>query len=199
VITIDEIRVGDSPGAWRAAGFTVADDTCGVGSVRIRLGGDGAGITDWTLRDIPEATIEVDGVATALSTASAGEPGQHANGVTHIDHVVLMSPDLPRTTAALESLGLDVRREREAGAFRQLFFRLGEVILELVGPQQAGTGPAHLWGITFVVDDVDATAALLGDGVGRVKDAVQPGRRITTLRGEPIGISTAVAFISRRS
>jgi hypothetical protein len=31
-----------------------------------------------------------------------------------------------------------------------------------------------------------------------VKDAVQPGRRITTLRSREIGISPAIAFMSER-
>jgi hypothetical protein len=198
VITIDEIRVGDSPDAWRAAGFTVDGDACVIDGVRIRLGGSGTGITDWTLRGIPDDVASIDGVPTVASTAEPGQPSTHANGVTRIDHVVLMTPDLPRTTAALTDLRLDVRRERDAGKFRQAFLKLGDVILEVVGPQEPGTGASHLWGLTFCVDDIDETAAFLGDRIGRVKDAVQPGRRITTLRGEPIGISPAIAFISER-
>jgi hypothetical protein len=196
VATIDEVRVGDPADAWRAVGFTVDDDVCTVGAVLIRLGDSGTGITGWTLRDIPAATTEIDGVPTAASTADPGEPATHANGTTRIDHLVLMTPDLPRTTGALVAQGLDVRRERDAGSFQQVFFRLGEVILELVGPKEPGPGPASLWGLTFAVDDLDATAALLGERVGRVKDAVQPGRRITTLRGREIGISPAIAFMS---
>jgi catechol 2,3-dioxygenase-like lactoylglutathione lyase family enzyme len=124
----------------------------------------------------------------------------HRNGVTRIDHVVLMTPDVPRTVAALASLGLEPRRERDAGALQQVFFRLGAEILEVVGPKEAGPGSASLWGLTFVVDDIDATAAFLGDRVGRVKDAVQPSRRITTLRGCQAGaagdIGVAMAFMS---
>ena len=107
-----------------------------------------------------------------------------------------MTPDLHRPTAALVALGLDVRRERDAGAFQQVFFRLGEVILEVVGPAEGGPGPSSLWGLTFAVEDLDATADFLGDRIGHVKDAVQPGRRITTLRGKEIGISPAIAFMS---
>jgi len=196
VTTIDELRVGDSPDAWRAVGFEVDGDVCRVGTVRIRLGGAGTGITDWTLRDAPADLAEVDGVPTANSVTLPGKPGTHPTGVTRIDHLVFMTPDLPRTTGALVTLGLDVRRERDAGVFQQVFFRLGEVILEVVGPKDAGPGPASLWGLTFAVDDLDATANFLGDRVGRVKDAVQPGRRITTLRGREIGISPAIAFMS---
>ncbi|HJR89389.1 MAG TPA: hypothetical protein VJ782_04435 [Aeromicrobium sp.] len=195
--TIDELHVGDSTDAWRSLGFEVDDDSyCRVGSVRIRMGGDGTGINGWTLRDVPADVTDVDGVPTSVSATTPGEPATHANGVARIDHLVFMTPDLPRTTAAVVTLGLDVRRERDAGAFQQVFFRLGEVILEVVGPVEPGPGPASLWGITFVVDDLDATAAFLGDRVGRVKDAVQPGRRITTLRGKELGISPAIAFMS---
>jgi catechol 2,3-dioxygenase-like lactoylglutathione lyase family enzyme len=198
MITIDEIRVGDSPDAWRAAGFTVDGDICVIDAVRIRLRGSGTGITDWTLRGIPDDVADIDGVPTASSSAASGHAAIHTNGVTRIDHVVLMTPDLRRTTAALNERGLHIRRERDAGKFRQAFLKLGDVILEVVGPQEPGPGASHLWGLTFCVDDIDETAAFLGDRIGRVKDAVQPGRRITTLRGEPIGISPAVAFMSER-
>jgi len=196
VITIGEIRVGDSPEAWRDIGFTVDDDVCNINGVRIRLGCSGTGITDWTLRGIPASTTDVDGVPTTESAVPTGDTATHANGVTRIDHVVLMTPDLSRTTGVLESIGLTVRRERDAGAFTQAFLKLGDVILEIVAPKESGTGPASLWGLTFAVEDIDATAAFLGDRIGRVKEAVQPGRRITTLRGQPIGVSPAIAFMS---
>ena len=197
MISIDELRVGDSPDAWRAIGFDLDDTCCRVGSVRIRLGGEGTGITGWTLREVPADLTDVDGVPTTASASPPTEPGDmHPNGVTRIDHLVFMTPDLPRTTAAVVALGLDVRRERDAGAFQQVFFRLREVILEVVGPQEAGPGPASLWGLTFTVNDLDATAEFLGDRIGRVKDAVQPGRRITTLRGKELGIGPAIAFMS---
>jgi hypothetical protein len=202
VVTIDELHVGDSPDAWRSIGFEVDDDgCCAVGSVRICLGDSGTGITGWTLREVPADLTEVDGVVSGLAPPTPhppSSPAVHRNGVTRIDHLVFMTPDLPRTTAAVAALGLDVRRERDAGAFRQVFFRLGEVILEVVGPVEPGPGPASLWGVTFAVDDLDATADFLGERVGRVKDAVQPGRRITTLRGNDIGISPAIAFMSER-
>lgn len=198
MITVDEIRVGDSPDAWRAVGFTVDGDICALDGARIRLTGSGSGITNWTLRGIPKSAVDIDGVPTGTSTNEPAAPAVHTNGVTRIDHVVLMTPDLPRTIAAVEALGLDLRRERDAGPFRQAFFKLGDVILEVVGPQEPGEGSTHVWGLTFCVDDLDATAAFLGDRVGRVKDAVQPGRRIATLRGREIGISPAIAFMSER-
>lgn len=181
MVIIDEIRVADSPEAWRAVGFAAEGDLCQVGTVRIRLGGEGTGITGWTV-------VEAEPAFPAPT---------HPNHVTRIDHLVLMSPDLGRTTQELrDAYGLSVLRERDAGAFEQLFCRLGEVILEVIGPHEPGPGDDSFWGITFRVDDIDALTDVMGERVGRVKDAVQPGRRITTLRSDGIGISPAIAFIS---
>lgn len=203
IISVDEIEVADPADAWRGAGFTVdADDVCRIGGVRIRLVGRdrGTGIVGWSLRGVT-ADGDVDGIPTLVSDAAAATPAEHPNGVTAIDHVVLMSPNLERTVAALATVGVDSRRTRdtELGGqpMRQIFFRLGEVIVEVVGsPEATGDGPSTLWGITYVVADIDATASFFGDRTARVKDAVQPGRRITTLRHRDLGMSVSTAMIS---
>lgn len=203
MITIDEVLVADDPAAWQAAGFTVVDGTCTVGSVRIVLTGAGEqrGITGWSLRGIPAGTTELDGLPTTASTASAPSPAEHPLGATALDHLVVMSPDLDRTVAVLGAVGLEARRVRDfelgGSPMRQVFLRLGETILELVGtPEPSGDGPATFWGLTHTVGDIDAAAALLGERAGRVKDAVQPGRRITTLRTRELGISVATALMT---
>ncbi|GAY14551.1 VOC family protein [Mycobacterium sp. shizuoka-1] len=200
-ITVDEIRIGDTADAWRDAGFSVdTGGVCRIGEVRVRLLGDGDGILGWTLRGLPDDG-PLDGIPTFRSIAIPAEPAAHPNGVTAIDHVVLFSTDLTRTVAALAAIGLQPRRERDAELggrpIRQIFFRLGSVIVEVVGaPDTAGDGPSSLWGITYVVADIDATAAFFGDRTLPVKDAVQPGRRITTLRHEDLGMSVRTAMIS---
>ena len=208
--TIDDLEIADPPDAWEAAGFTVADDgTCQIGTVRVRLVGrdDGRkGIRSWGVRDLPGAVDEIDGVPTRPG-AGAGDPGPppaHPNGATIIDHAVLASPDIDRTVAALVAAGLEPRRERNSGTYgapmRQVFFRMGEVILELIGPGEtdpANAGrPARFFGLAFTVADLDATVKLLGEHLGNVKDAVQPGRQIVTLRHKELGLSSAIAFMS---
>lgn len=203
-VTLAELLVADPPEAWRAAGFTVDDDgDCRVGSVRIRLlgGAGGGGVVGWGLAGLPSERTEVDGVPTSAPDAVAPRPADHPNGTTHIDHVVLVTPDLARTVAALGGIGLEARRERDGELsgqpMRQVFYRLGEVILEVVGaPGAAGEGPATIWGLTHAVVDIDDAAALLGEHTSPVKDAVQPGRRITTLRTRELGISVRTALIS---
>jgi hypothetical protein len=203
--SIDEITVADPPDAWIAAGFTVDDDgTCRVGTVRIRLVGRDAGkrIVGWSLRGLDLDADEIDGLPTTASTREPAPPSDHANGCLLIDHVVVATPDIERTTAAFEALGIRNRRTRDSDTYgapmRQQFFRLGEVILEVIGAADAhNEGPAVFYGLAHTVADLDATKALLGDDLGNPKDAVQPGRRIATLRHKQVGMSVATAFMSR--
>jgi len=201
-ITIDEIIVADPADTWAAAGFRVDDGVCRIGGVRIRLAGreSGTGIIGWSLREIP-ADGPLDGIPTTRSDAAATTAAEHPNGATSIDHIVLLSPDLGRTVTALAAIGVHPRRERDGQlggrTMRQIFFRFGEVIVEVVGsPDTTGEGPSTLWGLTYTVADIDRTATFFGDRTTPVKDAVQPGRRITTVRHQEFGISVRTAMMS---
>ena len=89
-----------------------------------------------------------------------------------------------------------MRRVRDLGnGTTQTFFRAGEVIIELVGPIPDVDGE-RFWGLAFTVADLDACAALLGDALGAIKDAVQPGRQIATLRHKAVGLTVPIAFMS---
>jgi catechol 2,3-dioxygenase-like lactoylglutathione lyase family enzyme len=206
--TIDELTVADEPAAWAALGFGVAGGVCEVGEIRIALVGPeaGRGLVGWSLREV-EST-ELDGLPTSSSQRPpAAGPAAHPNGVMGLDHVVAITPALERTVAALQAAGLDLRRIREeptpAGAPRQAFFRLGATILEVVQePPEAierggGSGrPAFFWGLAFAVPEIEAAVDRLGpDRVSEVRAAVQPGRRIATLR-RGAGLSLPVALIT---
>ncbi len=204
--TLDELAVADRPEAWRACGFEVEGDVCVVGDARIRLAGNdaGKGLAGWSLRGI-EVT-ELDGLSTTRSDRPPpGERPAHPNGIAAIDHVVAISSDLDRTVTALQRAGLDLRRIREeptpAGAPRQAFFRLGAIILEVVqAPPEAiertgGDRPAFFWGLAFVTPDLEATVAGFGDRAGEIRPAVQPGRRIATLR-RTAGLAVPVALMT---
>ncbi|HWT90140.1 MAG TPA: hypothetical protein VN179_03400 [Solirubrobacterales bacterium] len=205
-VTLDELTLGDSPDSWRECGFEVEGDLCVLGDVRIRLtAGEGErGLTRWLLRGV-EST-DLDGLPTTRSDRlPPGEAPPHPNGVTSLDHVVAISSDLDRTVTALVAAGLDLRRIREeptpAGAPRQAFFRLGPTILEVVQePPEAterhgGDRPVFFWGLALTAPDLDQTVAFLGDRVSDIRPAVQPGRRIATLRREA-GLSVPVALIT---
>jgi hypothetical protein len=206
-LTVDELFIADAPDAWRAVGFEVEGDLCVVGSVRLRPEGPGRGrgIVGWSVRG--GVTGNLDGLPTSVSTTPppAAPNTAHPNGVVAVDHLVVITLDLDRTTSTLRDGGFDLRREREGptpgGSRRQSFFRMGDVILELV-EAPAGTrigddpaGPARLWGVSFLVEELDETAVALGDLLGEPRAAVQPGRRIATLRKEA-GLGPAVAFMT---
>jgi len=73
--------------------------------------------------------------------------------------------------------------------------KMGEIELELIGPESEDRSRNwELWGLVIAVDDIDATSELLGDLLGRVKSAVQPHRRIATLKKEA-ELGVAVAFL----
>jgi hypothetical protein len=207
--TIDEVVVADPPDAWAAAGFDVDDDgVVRAGTVRVRLVGPDHGkrILSWSLRgvDVP-AEGAIDGLTTCASESEPCAPADHPNGVVLIDHLVVASPNLSRTVEALEAVGLAARRTRESNTYgapmRQVFFRLGEVVLEVIGggepaPLPIGDQPAGFFGLAYTVRDLDATKAFFGEHLGNVKDAVQPGRRIATLRHKELRMTVATAFMS---
>jgi hypothetical protein len=116
--------------------------------------------------------------------------------------VVALTPDLDRTTQALEAAGLDLRRVRDAGERgRQAFFHLSTALLEVGQPASglpAGE-PARFWGLVVVVEDLDRAAEAMGDRLGEPRDAVQPGRRIATVRSEAAGLSVALALMTPRT
>jgi len=223
-VTIAELTIADEPATWAALGFAVDRDACRIGAVPIRLAGRaaGRGIVSWTLSGA--ASDELDGLPTDHETAARAEappvappsgdtpgptgtvPPAHPNGIAGFDHLVAISPALERTIAALQAAGLDLRRIREeptpAGAPRQAFFRLGAAILEVVqAPDEAiersggPDGPAFFWGLALTAPDLDATVACLDDHVSEIRPAIQPGRRIATLR-RSAGLAVPVALMS---
>jgi hypothetical protein len=199
-----ELDIADAPEAWRALGFAVDHaGRCRVGTTDLVLAGGSAGLRGWALEGAIPAADGIDGVPTAVAEAEPDRDGpRHANRVVAIDHVVVMTPDTVRTLEALEAAGLELRAVRDAGTperpLRQGFLLTAEAIVEVVGPPEpAGDEPARLWGITFVVDDLAATCAALGDRVGEARDAVQPGRRIASAR-RSAGLAVPVAFMTPR-
>jgi hypothetical protein len=205
------LHLDADPAAWRAMGFDVVNGRVRIGTSDVVLSGDagaeGAGLTGWTLAGAIPQDDGLEGIPTTIAAAPHGEapPIPHANGVTAIDHVVLATPDTARTCSALEAAGFALRRVRDAGTperpLRQGFFLFSDVLLEVVGPPEpapgTGDGPAALWGITLVADDLTAAAASFGPHLSAPRDAVQAGRQIATV-DRAAGLGVRVALMSPR-
>ena len=218
---IAALDIADAPPVWTGLGFTVDGGVAWADGVAHRLGCDGKGIVGWSLAGVtlPPGAEDLDGLPT---TATAGEEpagsgwggeaatvtgsGSEASGATHpngvigLDHVVVATPDHGRSIAALEAAGLVLRRNRETGSYGapmlQGFFRLGPVILEVIGPvEPSGDGPAGFFGLAWTCASLDATGSWLGSRLHAPKDAVQAGRRIATL-DRHAGSRVAMAFMS---
>ena len=133
-----------------------------------------------------------DGLSITTTAVGAAEAGAHPNGAQAVDHVVAFTDDLDRTSAALERAGAPLRRRAEPRPGTPMaFHRLGPLVLEVV---VAGPRPA-LWGLVVVVADLDACARDLAPLLGTVRPAVQPGRRIATVRPEA-GLPVALALMT---
>jgi hypothetical protein len=159
---LEALRLGGTAEPWERFGLDVEQP---VGGVRLSFEGGEPGIRDWV-----------------LGTPSDDKP-THPNGITAIDHVVLVTRDLEAKVAELVAGGFDHRPKPGAP---QAFFVLGPCLLEVV--QADGEG---FWGITFTGTDLDRFG-------GTPKDAVQPGRRIVTVPREA-GLGFPVAVITPRA
>lgn len=202
---LQALIVDDPIEVWNAAGFA-GDDVITIGATTIVATAASEDRGDGHRHGIVGASIhgigELDGLQLGswVPNQDDAPPAEHPNGVVSIDHVVVMTPDSDRTTAAFAAHGVEPRRVRtielEGGNRRQTFFWLGDVICEVVGPDEPdGEGPARWWGLALTVRDLEATVAVLGEAASPIKPAVQPGRFVSTLRRD-VGLGVPILFIS---
>jgi catechol 2,3-dioxygenase-like lactoylglutathione lyase family enzyme len=117
--------------------------------------------------------------------------------MTAMDHVVVSTAD-PERAAALYGarLGLDMALDRSHPDWgRLMFFRCGDLIVEVVQRPGANLDPAQdkLWGLSWRVADIDATRARLvsaGVDVSDARTGRKPGTRVLTVRNGTCGIPT---------
>lgn len=200
--SVGELLIASPAEPWRRIGLPVRDDTAQVGGVRLRFVPGTGGVVGWGLVGLPEPCELIDGLPThelpelQVPVQSTGQ----STGILGFDHLVVMTSSLERTCGEIErATGEPLKRIREAGAIRQGFHRLGEVIVEVVESSQISEPTARFWGFVWNVADIHEWCDRLGpDVVSLPKPAVQPGRFIATFR-ESVGLSVPLGIMSAPS
>jgi hypothetical protein len=190
---------------WRSLGLSATDDgLIPLFGTALRIVSPEAedvpaGIVGWALSGIDDTTTSIASLTTTVVEQLAPIFATHSLGARSIDHVVVMTGDLEQTTGDVAlATGCELKRIREVGKIRQGFHRIGRggLIVEVVQHEDDDRSAAEFWGLVIIVEDLDEACAQLGaDRVGEPKDAVQPGRRIATIRSS-VGLGTAVALMS---
>ncbi|WOF73189.1 VOC family protein [Parvibaculaceae bacterium PLY_AMNH_Bact1] len=137
-----------------------------------------------------------DRLAIPLSPAADGVNGRAA--VDAVDHVVVNTPRPDELIAFFEGqLGLRLALDHtiEKWGVRQLFFRVGNVTLEVVTPTAKDEVPEKdsLWGIAYRAPDLALMQERLtqaGVNVSEVRTGRKKGTLVATVKPETHGIPT---------
>ena len=156
-----------------------------------------------SLHIAPEATFQVPirlGERDANAPAPPPSPlaADESAAATGLDHVVLRSPNPERAIALYAGrLGLSLRLDRSEPAWgmRLVFFRCGDLIVEVAHGLKAGIGdgPDRLWGLSWRVADITrAHARLQGAGVevSAIRTGRRPNTRVFTVKSHTAGVPT---------
>jgi len=201
---LQRLVIGDEPSAWASAGFVVDDNAVVLGKTVVELVGSSGdrGVLGWSIDGV---STDLDGLASVIvPDHQPGDPTSHPNMVFAIDHVVVSSDMPSRTAAAFEAVGIGERKRRtfagpDGREREQRFFWAGRVIVELMGPSTPSVDRERsvaFWGLALASANLEIASSVLGDLLGDLKDAVQPGRKITTLRTRDLDISVPIALMS---
>ena len=100
---VEWLAVGGPVEPWRRLGLLVGDDGLvplfGTG-IRI-VGGDRAGIVGWALSGLDGDVTDIDGLPSEVVAPLPPVLAEHPLGAIGLDHVVVVTDDLERTSAAL--------------------------------------------------------------------------------------------------
>lgn len=152
-----------------------------------------------------EATHGVRSVLVAAPEEPAPAPA--AAAPHRLDHVVIRTADPERAVALYGGrLGLDLRLDRSSPQWgvRFLFFRAGDLVVEIVHELKAGVSqkPDFFGGLSWGVRDIEATRARLlaaGRNLSEVRKGRKPGSQVCTLRDGTSNVPTILLGQERRA
>ena len=173
-----------------------------------------SGLHHLTVAQCPQPLAQIDGLAlehvessgdsvlpSAAQSSAPPSDDDFRLSVRSVDHVVVLADDVATTCAVIaRDSGAQLRRMKQGDRGTQGFHRWGSVILEVVERRlvdpDAPRGASSYWGFVLTVENLDEAIAHLGpDVLGAARPAVQPERRIATVRraanlGVPLALMT---------
>jgi catechol 2,3-dioxygenase-like lactoylglutathione lyase family enzyme len=134
------------------------------------------------------------------ATPSPLAGSDEAASISALDHVVVRSPNPDRVIAFYSGrLGLDLRLDRSNPDWgsRLLFFRCGDLVVEIAHDLKAGVsdGPDHLWGLSWRAPDIARANARLeaaGVDVSPPRTGRRPGTEVFSVNSHTEGVPTIV-------
>ena len=155
-------------------------------------------------RDGDGLALTGHGVAIALAPKGGDAPSSFTDDeaacVSALDHVVVRTPNPERAIAFYAGrLGLDLRLDRsnEKWGARLLFFRCGDLVVEIAHDLKKGVSdaPDQLWGLSWRVPDITKANARLktaGLDVTAPRDGRRPGSQVFGVKDRTEGVPTLV-------
>ena len=123
-----------------------------------------------------------------------------ASAISSLDHVVVRTPNPERAIAFYAGrLGLDLRLDRSnpEWASRLLFFRCGDLVVEIAHDLKKGVsdGLDNLWGLSWRASDIAKVHARLkgaGVDVSPIRGGRRPGTEVFSVSSHTEGVPTIV-------
>ncbi len=120
------------------------------------------------------------------------------SSVLGLDHLVIRTEDIEQAAALYGArLGLDMRLDRQIGDRRLMFFRCGDLVVEIVEDRE---NVHRLWGLSWRVRDAvreQARLLALGLNVSEVRTGMKPGTRVFTVRDQTGRVPTLMIEASQ--
>ena len=164
----------------------LADGDCGA---RLHVATD-------STHGVPISLVERTPQAAVTAAALTGSDSDAA--VSGLDHVVIRTPNPERAVALYAGrLGLSLRLDRSEPSWgaRLLFFRCGDLVIEVAHDLKAGLSDEAdtLWGLSWRVPSIASAHARVksaGIEVSDIRMGRRPGTRLFTVRSHAAGVPT---------
>jgi catechol 2,3-dioxygenase-like lactoylglutathione lyase family enzyme len=204
---LDHLSIAGSAAAYETLlGRHAVDGWLQTGNVGLTFGAGGNGLSSMVFSTSNLDKEATYGVPIELCERQERAPpsplagSDEAAAISALDHIVVRTANPERAIAFYAGrLGLDLRLDRSNPAWgsRLLFFRCGDLVVEIAHDIRKGVsaGPDHLWGLSWRTPDIAKANARLkaaGIDVSEPRDGRRPGSQVFTVKNHTEGVPTLV-------